>query len=30
MVEKSLDFDYPWLKQPEALKANLIDAVAPD
>ena len=29
MVEKGLDFGYPWSKQPEALKANLMDAVAP-
>jgi hypothetical protein len=29
MVEKDLNFRYSWSKQPEAMKANLVDAVAP-
>jgi len=28
MADKGLDFRHSWTKQPEALKANLIDAVA--
>ena len=29
MIDKNLNFHYSWSKQPEAMKANLVDAVAP-
>lgn len=29
MIDKNLNFRYSWSKQPEAMKANLVDAVAP-
>ena len=29
MVDKDLNFRYSWSKQPEAMKANLVDAAAP-
>jgi len=29
MIDKNLNFHYSWSKQPEAMKATLVDAVAP-